>query len=200
MEIPIKLDDLGGKPHHFRKHPYNTSTSTRCLFFFQVERVHLQTTSAAWMNIANWLRSTLVAPTHPKLFTWNRKCHIRDPPYKIHPPKEAETRGATIHQPSTGSFTTTIFPDFARFGSLAPWLFTKHEALDELRRIAKPVTSCGQGERFVFHSLSLISNFPHQHRSSLKTYITNAYFFLKSQFFQRIHVVSISHGSISSNI
>lgn len=152
------------------------------------------------MNIANWLRSTLVSNGSPSYSYGTENVIAKIPPYKIHPPKEAETRGATIHQPSTGSFTTTIFPDFARFGSLAPWLFTKHEALDELRRIAKPVTSCGQGERFVFHSLSLISNFPHQHRSSLKTYITNAYFFLKSQFFQRIHVVSISHGSISSNI
>ena len=23
MENPIKMDDLGGKPHYFRKHPYN---------------------------------------------------------------------------------------------------------------------------------------------------------------------------------
>ena len=23
MEIPIKLDDFGGKTHYFRKHPYN---------------------------------------------------------------------------------------------------------------------------------------------------------------------------------
>jgi len=22
MENPIKMDDLGGKPHYFRKHPY----------------------------------------------------------------------------------------------------------------------------------------------------------------------------------
>lgn len=80
------------------------------------------------MNIANWLRSTLVAPTHPKLFTWNRKCHIRDPPYKIHPPKEAETRGATVqlyinHQP--GLKSTTILPDFGGIWELSTLAFHK---------------------------------------------------------------------------
>lgn len=152
------------------------------------------------MNIANWLRSTLVAPTIPSYSHVTENVISEILPIKsTHQRKQKlEVQLYINHQP--GLKSTTILPDFARFGSLAPWLFTKHEALDELRRIAKPVTSCGQGERFVFHSLSLISNFPHQHRSSLKTYITNAYFFLKSPFFQRIHVVSISHGSISSNI
>ena len=26
MEIPIKMDDLGGKPHYFRKHPLSDNT------------------------------------------------------------------------------------------------------------------------------------------------------------------------------
>jgi len=61
-----------------------------------VERVHLQTTLVAWMNIANWLRSTLVAPTIPSYSHGTENVISEIPPYKIHPPKEAETRGATF--------------------------------------------------------------------------------------------------------
>ena len=126
------------------------SITPQHLAIFQVEKVHLQTTLVAWMNIANWLRSTL-ASTETGLKKTTNPSH-----------------GETIPDP--------IFIDSLGFGAVPPpggtplvacFFWQRHrnvtwQALDELRGVAKPVTGRGQGElRWNTHqwSLSLILRF-----------------------------------------
>ena len=83
--------------------------------------MHLQTTLVAWMNIANWLRSTLAST----------ETGLKKQPIQV------------MVQLYLNRFSSMIFPDSLGFVQRHRVTF---QALDELRGVAKPVTGRGQGE------------------------------------------------------
>ena len=54
MENPIKMDDLGGKTHYFRKHPYSSVTSsTAAVTTPEIQRFEKGGKIGSWSTFGN---------------------------------------------------------------------------------------------------------------------------------------------------
>ena len=64
MEHPIKMDDLGGKTHYFRKHPYTSYKSSSC------HEVNPPTSRLKWVHQENHQGSAWKTLTWIPTYTW----------------------------------------------------------------------------------------------------------------------------------